>query len=43
MVEEYEESIEAWYKNHKEKILLTTFLCEQRILKKDDKCNLNYF
>ena len=43
MVEEYEESIEDWYKNYKEKILLTTFLCEQRILKEDDKCKCKFF
>lgn len=39
MVEMYEEDIEDWYKNQKEKVTLTEFLCEKTILKNDDKCN----
>ena len=38
MVEEHEESIEEWYMKHKEKISLTTFLCEKIILKSNEKC-----
>ena len=39
MLELYEEDIEEWYKNKREKITLTNFLCENIILKNDDKCN----
>jgi hypothetical protein len=38
MVEEYEESIEEWYMKHKEKVSLTTYLCERQILKSNEKC-----
>jgi hypothetical protein len=38
MVEEYEESIEDWYMKYKEKVSLTTYLCERQILKSNEKC-----
>ena len=41
MVEEYEESIEEWYMKHKEKVSLTTFLCEKQILISNENC-INY-
>lgn len=37
MVEEYEESIEEWYMRHKEKVSLTSYLCERQILKSNEK------
>ena len=37
MVETYEENIEDWYKNERDKVSLTDFLCERVILKNDDK------
>ena len=40
MVEVYEENIEDWYTNHREKVTLTEFLCERVILKNDDKCKI---
>lgn len=39
MVELYEEDIENWYKNERNKITLTEYLCEKRILRNDDKSN----
>ena len=39
MVKLYEDSIEDWYMHHKHEISLTKFLCEQQILKSDEKCN----
>ncbi len=40
MVETYEENIEDWYKNERDKVSLTDFLCERVILKNDDKSML---
>jgi len=37
MVELYEENIEEWYKNKKDDISLTDYLCDQRILKENEK------
>lgn len=37
MIEIYEEEIENWYFNHREKKTLTKYLCEDLILKNDDK------
>jgi hypothetical protein len=37
MVETYEENIEDWYKNERDKVSLTDFLCERVILTNDDK------
>ena len=41
MVEVYEEDIETWYKNQREKTSLTDYLCENIILKNDDKSCLH--
>jgi hypothetical protein len=43
MVETYEENIEDWYKNERDKVSLTDFLCERVILKHDDKSMLLFF
>ena len=36
-MELYEENIEDWYKNQRDKVTLTEFLCERVILKPDEK------
>jgi hypothetical protein len=38
MVELYEESIEDWFKNHRDNITLQKFLCEDRVLVGKDSC-----
>jgi hypothetical protein len=43
MVETYEENIEDWYKNERDSVSLTEFLCERVILKDGDKCTLYDF
>ena len=43
MVEIYEENIEDWYKNQRDKVTLTEFLCERVILKDDDKSRVLKF
>ncbi|RNA02261.1 canopy -like protein [Brachionus plicatilis] len=40
-VELYEEEIENWYKNERNNITLTEYLCERIILKNDDKSCLS--
>jgi hypothetical protein len=40
MVELYEEDIENWYKNKRDNMSLTTFLCENVILKNDEKSKI---
>ena len=41
MVEIYEENIEEWYKNEKDNVSLTEYLCEQSgILKNNEKGKL---
>lgn len=37
MVETYESEIEDWFMNHRDNVTLTHFLCENIILKNDDK------
>lgn len=41
MVELYEEEIENWYKNERDNVTLTEYLCERIILKNDDKSCLS--
>jgi hypothetical protein len=38
----YEENIEDWYKNQRDKTTLTEFLCERVILKDDEKGTNNF-
>ena len=37
MLELHEEEIEEWFKNHKDKVSLSKYFCEDRILKNENK------
>ncbi len=43
MVEMYEENIEDWYKNERDNVSLTEFLCERVMLKNEDKSMFKCF